>query len=109
MSAHDRALNLPKKDVHEHSPVHIFFRDVLHPMTLLERIKKLPFTPLQLAVHIYAWQGRGVILYQLLTDDLTANPLQDIQQRTGRHALTLLVLSLSCTPVANITGWREPL
>ncbi len=66
--------------------------------TFLERIKRLPFTPLQLAVHIYAWQGLGVILYQLLTDDLTANPLQAIQQRTGRHALTLLTLSLACTP-----------
>ena len=82
-------------------------------MTLLERIKerikRLPFTPLQLAVHIYAWQGIGVILYQFLTDDLTANPLQAIQQRTGRHALTLLTLSLACTPVTNVTGWREPL
>ncbi len=78
-------------------------------MTLADRIKRLPFTPLQLAVHIYAWQGLGVILFQLLTDNLTANPLQAIQQRTGRHALTLLTLSLACTPVANITGWREPL
>ncbi len=77
--------------------------------TFLERIKRLPFTPLQLAVHIYAWQGLGVILYQLFTDQLTANPLQAMQQRMGRHALTLLVLSLACTPVTNITGWREPL
>ncbi len=109
MSAHDRALKLPKKDVHERLPVHIFFRSLLHPMTLLERLKRLPFTPLQLAIHIYAWQGVGVILYQLLTDNLTANPLQAMQQRMGRHALTLLTLSLACTPVANITGWREPL
>ncbi len=109
MSAHDPALKLPKKGVHEQSPVHTFFGDILSPMNLLERLKKLPFTPLQLAVHIYAWQGLGVILYQLFTDDLTANPLQAIQQRTGRHALTLLTLSLACTPVANITGWREPL
>lgn len=109
MSAHDRALKLPNEGVHERLPVHTFFGDFLSPMNLLERIKKLPFTPLQLAVHIYAWQGLGVILYQLLTDDLTANPLQAIQQRTGRHALTLLTLSLACTPVANVTGWREPL
>src|SRR5512142_2248061 len=109
MSAHDRALNLPKKAVHERSPVHSFFRDGIAPMTLAERLKRLPFTPLQLAIHIYAWQGLGVILYELLTDNLSANPLQAIQQRTGRHALTLLTLSLACTPVANITGWREPL
>jgi sulfoxide reductase heme-binding subunit YedZ len=78
-------------------------------MTLLERLKKLPFTPLQLAVHLYVWQGLGVLLFDFLSHHLTANPLQAIQQRTGRHALTLLVLSLACAPVSNITGWREPL
>ncbi|HEX8992538.1 MAG TPA: ferric reductase-like transmembrane domain-containing protein [Anaerolineales bacterium] len=77
--------------------------------TLSGRLKKLPFTPLQLAVHIYAWQGPLVLLFDFLTHHLTANPLQAIQQRTGRHALMLLVLSLACTPVANVTGWREPL
>ncbi len=89
--------------------LHICPGDGLPVMNLRERIRKLPFTPLQLAIHIYAWQGIGVILYQFLANDLTANPLQAIQQRTGRHALTLLVLSLACTPVSNITGWREPL
>src|SRR5512146_274699 len=78
-------------------------------MTLSDRLKKLPFTPLQLAIHIYAWQGPLVLIYQLFTHHLTANPLQAIQQRTGRQALMLLVLSLACTPIANITGWREPL
>jgi methionine sulfoxide reductase heme-binding subunit len=78
-------------------------------MTLLDRIKKFPYTPLQLAIHIYVWQGLGVLLFQFLTNHLTANPLQAIQQRTGRHALTLLVLSLACAPISNITGWREPL
>ena len=107
--ARDHALKLPEKDVHGPMPVHIFYRAIPSSMPLLERLKKLPFTPLQLAVHIYAWQGLGVILYQLLTDNLSANPLQAIQQRLGRHALTLLTLSLACTPVANITGWREPL
>ncbi len=84
-------------------------RPTIIRMTLSERIRKLPFTPLQLAIHIYAWQGPLVLIYDLFTDHLTANPLQAIQQRTGRQALMLLVLSLACTPVANITGWREPL
>jgi len=78
-------------------------------MTLSDRLKKLPFTPLQLAIHIYAWQGPLVLIYQLFTHHLTANPLQAIQQRTGRQALMLLMLSLACTPVSNLTGWREPL
>ncbi len=108
--ARDHALKLPEKDVHGPAPVHIFLRTITAwLMALLARLKKLPFTPLQLAVHVYAWQGVGVILYQLFTDNLGVNPLQAIQQRLGRHALTLLTLSLACTPVANITGWREPL
>ena len=78
-------------------------------MALSDRIKKLPFTPLQLAVHIYAWQGIVVLLIDFLTHHLTANPLQAIQQRTGRETLALLTLSLACTPVSNLTGWREPL
>jgi sulfoxide reductase heme-binding subunit YedZ len=78
-------------------------------MNLSDRIRKLPFTPLQLAIHIYVWQGILVLLFDFLTHHLTANPLQAIQQRTGREALTLLVLSLACTPVTTITGWREPL
>jgi methionine sulfoxide reductase heme-binding subunit len=78
-------------------------------MTLSERLKKLPFTPLQLAIHIYVWQGLGVMLVEFLTGHLTANPLQALQQRMGRLALMLLVLSLACTPLANLTGWREPL
>jgi len=78
-------------------------------MTLSERLKKLPFTPLQLAIHIYVWQGLAVLLFDFLTHHLTANPLQAIQQRTGRHALTILTLSLACAPLSNMTGWREPL
>src|SRR5512141_3059642 len=78
-------------------------------MTLADRLKNLPFTPLQLAIHIYAWQGPLVLIYSLFTHHLTANPLQALQQRTGRQALMLLVLSLACTPVSNITGWHEPL
>ena len=47
------------------------------------------------------------IAFDFFTDHLTANPLQAIQQRTGRLAITLLVLSLACTPLSNLLGWRE--
>jgi sulfoxide reductase heme-binding subunit YedZ len=30
-----------------------------------------------------------------------------MEQRTGRHAATLLVLSLACTPLNTLFGWRE--
>ncbi len=76
-------------------------------MTLNERLKRLPYTPLQLAVHVYALGELAWILIDLLTGHLGANPLQAFQQRTGRLAITLLVLSLACTPLSNLLGWRE--
>ena len=96
-------------EVHAQMPVHLIFSRFPSLVVLFDRLRELPFTPLQLAIHLYAWQGPAVLIYELFTDQLTANPLQAIQQRTGRQALALLMLSLACTPVANITGWREPL
>ncbi len=78
-------------------------------MSLQDRLKKLPFTPLQLAMHVYAWSALVIMIYDLFTHHLTANPIQQMELRTGRHALALLVLSLACTPLNTVFGWREPL
>jgi sulfoxide reductase heme-binding subunit YedZ len=78
-------------------------------VNLAERIRRFPYTPLQIAIHLYVWGSLALIAVYLFTGNLTVNPLQDIQQRTGRLAIALLVLSLACTPISNITGWREPL
>ena len=32
-----------------------------------------------------------------------------MEQRTGRHAITLLVLTLACTPMNTLFKWSEPL
>jgi sulfoxide reductase heme-binding subunit YedZ len=48
-----------------------------------------------------------LLLIDYFTSNLTANPIQAMEQRTGRHALTLLVLSLACTPLNTLFGWRE--
>ena len=72
-------------------------------------MKKFPYTPLQVAMHVYAWSGILLLLFDLFTDRLSANPIQDLEQRTGRHAITLLVLSLMCTPINTIFKWSEPL
>src|SRR6185436_6885113 len=65
------------------------------------------YTPLQIAIHIYAWSELVILIFDFLNHNLTANPIQALEQRTGRHAITLLVLSLACTPLNNIFGWRE--
>jgi sulfoxide reductase heme-binding subunit YedZ len=67
------------------------------------------YTSLQIAIHVGASVPLARLIFDLLTDNLSANPTQDLQQRTGRAAITLLVLALACTPLNTLIGWREPL
>ena len=67
------------------------------------------YTPLQIIVHIYAWSALVHLLFDLATGSLSANPIQELEQRTGRHAITLLILSLACTPLNTLFKWSEPL
>ena len=67
------------------------------------------YTPLQIAVHIGAWFPLLRLIVEAITDNLTANPIQHIEQRTGRAAITLLFLSLAATPLNSLFGWREPI
>lgn len=46
------------------------------------------------------------LLWDYFSDGLTVNPIQDITFRTGKAALILLVLSLACTPLNILFGWR---
>jgi sulfoxide reductase heme-binding subunit YedZ len=72
-------------------------------------MKKIPYTPLQIAMHLYAWSTIILLIFDFATGNLSANPIQDLEQRTGRHAITLLVLTLICTPINTIFKWSEPL
>jgi methionine sulfoxide reductase heme-binding subunit len=47
------------------------------------------YTPLQIAIHIYAWSALVWIIIQMLTGTFSINPIQELEQRTGRHAITL--------------------
>lgn len=69
-------------------------------------MKKLKFTPLQIAVHIGAWIPLAWLVWAYYAHRLTVNPIQDATQRTGRYALALLVLCLACTPIHIVLGWR---
>ncbi len=66
-------------------------------------------TILQIAVHLGALLPLAGLLLDFFTDRLTANPIQDITQRTGTYALVLLLLSLVCTPAGAILGWKRVL
>ena len=69
-------------------------------------MKKLRFTPLQIAVHIGAWIPLVWLVWAYTTHRLTVNPIQDAMQRTGKYALVLLVLCLACTPLNTLLGWQ---
>lgn len=68
-------------------------------------MKKL--TLLQIIVHLGGWFPLAQLVYDFSIRNLTANPIQAIEQRTGIQALTFLLMSLACTPLSSILGWRE--
>jgi sulfoxide reductase heme-binding subunit YedZ len=65
------------------------------------------YTPLQIAMHVYAWSTIARLIFEFATGTLSVNPIQELEQRTGRQAITLLVLSLACSPFNALFGWRE--
>lgn len=72
-------------------------------------MKKHRFSLLQLFLHLYAWSAIAHLILDFALGNISPNPIQDLEQRTGRHAITLLTLSLLSTPLNTIFGWKEPL
>jgi sulfoxide reductase heme-binding subunit YedZ len=66
-------------------------------------------TPLQAIIFIGAWIPLLLIVADFLMGRLSINPIQDIEQRTGRLAILWVVLSLVATPMNSLFGWREPI
>ncbi|MGD0611470.1 MAG: protein-methionine-sulfoxide reductase heme-binding subunit MsrQ [Anaerolineales bacterium] len=69
--------------------------------------KKSQITPLQILVHVGAWYPLLHLGFDYLTGRMSINPIQEIEQHTGLAAVFLLVLSLACTPLSTVLGWRE--
>ena len=59
---------------------------------------------LRILVHIAGWTPLIVLLIDFFNQNLTVNPIQAIEQRTGKIALTFLMASLACTPLSVISG-----
>ena len=47
------------------------------------------------------------LLFDTFTGHLSANPLEDIRDRTGIWTLRFLVITLSVTPLRRISGWSS--
>ncbi|NPV76041.1 MAG: sulfoxide reductase heme-binding subunit YedZ [Anaerolineae bacterium] len=66
----------------------------------------MDITRLQFFAHLTAWVPAILLVWDYLTGGLTADPVQTVTQRTGRAAIFFLVLSLSCTPLNILTGYK---
>lgn len=55
-------------------------------------------------LHIGALLPLIIMVWDYTQGQLTADPIREIQLRTGLYALLLLTLSLACTPIFNFTG-----
>lgn len=64
------------------------------------------FTRFQWFVHIGSWIPLFVLVYDYFQGNLTANPIQAVEQRTGLIAINWLMFSLSCTPLNILFGFR---
>lgn len=72
-------------------------------------MRRIKLTPLQLLVHLLAWGLAAWLAWDAWSGNLTVNPIQAATQRTGKYALVLLVLSLACTPLNTLFGFRQAL
>ncbi|MGQ9926586.1 MAG: ferric reductase-like transmembrane domain-containing protein [Chloroflexaceae bacterium] len=57
------------------------------------------------AVHL-ALLPLALLVLDAATGSLSVNPIQDMTLQTGKAALALLMLSLACTPLNRLLGWK---
>lgn len=69
-------------------------------------VKKRP-DYLRIGVHAFGLAPLGFLLAAVLLDQLTVNPIQNVEQRLGRYAIYMLVASLAVTPLNTLFGWRQ--
>jgi methionine sulfoxide reductase heme-binding subunit len=65
------------------------------------------FGAFKTAIFAAALVPAAALAYGFYTNDLTANPIDYITDTTGYTALSLLLLSLSVTPLRRLTGRNE--
>lgn len=62
---------------------------------------------LRIGVHLVGLFALVQLVVISQTSGLTANPIQFIEQRLGRAAANLLVVTLAITPIVTLSGWRS--
>ncbi len=66
-------------------------------------------TIIRIVIHIASLLPLVVLIWDFTQGNLTANPIREVQLRTGASAINLLMLSLACTPINILTGFRPVL
>lgn len=61
-----------------------------------------------LAVNVAAAVPLAWLAFDWQQGNLSVNYIDDLTDRTGKAAIILLLLSLACTPITILTGWRQP-
>ena len=64
---------------------------------------------LRVVTHIGALSPLVALMWDIVLNRLSVNPIQEITFRTGKPALVLLVLTLACTPIKTIFDLRSAL
>ncbi|MCE5208890.1 MAG: ferric reductase-like transmembrane domain-containing protein [Chloroflexi bacterium] len=70
-------------------------------------LKRFSFTPFQIGLHAFSLLPFSIFVFNFLTDAGFSGNIQRLEFRTGRLALIWLILSLFCSPVYWLTGYRE--
>ena len=62
---------------------------------------------IRILMHFFCILPLPILFIAYLSNNLTVNPIQAATQRTGDIAIILLLLSLTCTPLHNLTGYSS--
>ncbi len=63
---------------------------------------------LRVAIHAGALAPLAYLAWAYARGDFFVAPIAEMLARTGRTGLYLLLITLACTPIHILTGWREP-
>jgi sulfoxide reductase heme-binding subunit YedZ len=77
------------------------------PAVTAASTRKRQVRALKLAVWVGGLAPLAWLIFRALTDDLGANPIEEITHRTGDWSLRILLAALAVTPLRRITGWNQ--
>lgn len=76
------------------------------PQGEILRLGRLQLHWLQVVVHVGVALSLAWLAWQYLGGAFVVDPVREVQTFTGKAALVLLMLSLACTPLQTLTGWK---